>query len=147
MGSREISAYFKDVPEFRGVYAFNSLPLYITSYPAVYVVNTDPFGSAGEHWLAIYFDRYGNAGFFDSFGHPPGMFNLHNFIQHNCNICMYNDRQVQSLFSSKCGAFCIYYLMLRRNGFSKRYVCETFSRNLVANDAVVCDYLTALSVN
>ena len=41
---------------FIGVYPRNRLPA-IKSYPASLIVNTDPSGKPGEHWLAIYFNK------------------------------------------------------------------------------------------
>jgi hypothetical protein len=52
---------------FLGVFPRDKVPR-ITKYPSSLIVNTDKQGERGEHWLAIYVDKYKNCEFFDSFG-------------------------------------------------------------------------------
>ena len=41
---------------FVGVFPRNRLPA-INTYPASLILNTDPSGRPGEHWVAIYFNK------------------------------------------------------------------------------------------
>ena len=59
---------------FKGVYAANQLPFILDSYPAAFVVNTDPSDLPGTHWVAFYFDMNGKGEFFDSYGKAPGQY-------------------------------------------------------------------------
>jgi hypothetical protein len=47
----------------------------------VLMVNTDPLGKQGQHWLAFYYYYNGKCTFFDSFGHSPAFFGLEAYIE------------------------------------------------------------------
>ena len=62
-----------------GVYPADRLPP-VQKYPSALVVNSDPDGMRGSHWLAMYFDDHKKAEFFYSYGLPPEIYGDH-FIQ------------------------------------------------------------------
>ena len=57
--------------KFCGVFSSDELPEVIKSFPCGFVVNTDPSGEPGTHWVAFYFPTDREAEFFDSFGKLP----------------------------------------------------------------------------
>jgi hypothetical protein len=84
MDNIQLSSILSQIPEFRGVYTIDTIPLHVREYPSAFVVNTDTSkGPAGEHWLVLYFDRYGNGEFFDSYAQPPEMYGMLNFLARN----------------------------------------------------------------
>lgn len=110
--------YSKSDAAFIGVFAADQLPLptYISSHtPCAYVVNTDPSGKAGTHWVAIFHPNKTSLEFFDSFGYDPHAlgFNFSSFP-----VINYNVQQVQSNGSKVCGHYCIYFLAFRIHGYS-----------------------------
>jgi hypothetical protein len=52
---------------FKGVYPSNKIPP-CNQYPCALVVNTDPIGQPGTHWVAIYAVNQSSVEYFDSFG-------------------------------------------------------------------------------
>lgn len=125
-----------DAKIFMGVYAIDQLPSKI-EYPCCMIVNTDPSTEKGEHWLAIYFDSYKNAEFFDSFGYDPKFYKLTNFFKDKCFECTFNNIRIQSLFSDFCGHYsCLYILYkLKKKPLSK--LLKNFSFNLLQNDFII----------
>ena len=57
-------------PVFQGVFAGNQLPNNpITTKPAAYLINPDPAGPPGRHWLALWTHGQ-HCELFDSYGLP-----------------------------------------------------------------------------
>ena len=52
---------------FQGVYSSDTVPKFI-NFPTGCVVNTDPQGKPGTHWVALYQEQEGVIETFDSFG-------------------------------------------------------------------------------
>lgn len=96
------------IPNFDGVFPINELPItHKKSY--LLIINTDPDNLPGTHWIAVVV-RPDKEGFvFDSFGQPPPL-----KLQHWLNVrgirWTSNNRQVQSINSTLCGYFCVYFL-------------------------------------
>ena len=101
-------------PSFRGVCGKNELEnIQITGYPFCVISNESDFGTRGTHWVAIYFDVYGNCDFFDSYGGMPAH-DITRFIdKHTDSRVKMNRKQLQSYTSDVCGQYCIYFLSKR----------------------------------
>ena len=60
--------------KFLGVFAFDLIPLASLmssdSFPRCCIINTDPIGKPGQHWVAFYRENSGLE-FFDSYGNSP----------------------------------------------------------------------------
>ena len=122
---------------FKKVVPFDCLPSR-PDYPSSFVVNTDPKGQKGEHWLAIYYDKSGECTFFDSFGNGPNFFGLEKYINRTSTKCDFNKMQIQSIFSNTCGYYCIYFLLLKSRGFSLKQIQNLFSKtNFNMNDYLI----------
>lgn len=112
---------------FLGVFPSDKLPTYsitLAFVPCCYVANVDPTGQQGSHWVAFYHSCPNKLDFFDSFGRDPKEFgfSFHKLIQ-----IQSNKTEVQSLFSSQCGQFCIYFLFHRALGFSLQNIISRFN--------------------
>ena len=70
----EINEYYKNEPNFNGVYSRNNLPNKIKK--GAYVINLDEYENTGTNWLAL-FVKPKYTVYFDSFGveHIPKEFN------------------------------------------------------------------------
>lgn len=106
--------------KFLGVFAKDKIPLTMTSYPCCFVANTDISSMSGEHWVAYFYDSPQSYEFFDSYGMPP---QVYGFVSVN----NYNRKSLQSLTSSVCGQFCLFYLYLRSRGFTLNQILNSFS--------------------
>lgn len=139
MDSLEIGNILKKVPEFEGVFAIDTLPPYVRRFPCTYVVNTDKRKGKGQHWICLYFDQAGSGYLFDSFGRHPEYYNLVKHFDQNCHYYNFNTQCLQSPFSSICGAYCIYYILMKHASV-KQWITP-FSGNLILNDCIVIDFV------
>ena len=108
-------------------------------YPSCYIINTQPRSHEGEHWLAIYYDRHGNADFFDSYGEEPSKYGLKTFLDLTSTSWSYNKKRLQG-FSSYCGHFCLLYLFFRVRNKSNVFF-STFKNNYFLNDKTITKLL------
>lgn len=117
---------------FQGVFSIDTLP----DKPRLLVCNTDPSHKPGEHWIAIFVDSRRHGEYFDSFGRKPSGV-LENYMNVNCIDWIYNARQLQSIVSSRCGQYCIFYCMFRCRGFDLTSIVSLFTRDTGFNDSIV----------
>jgi hypothetical protein len=119
---------------FKMVLPRDKLPR-IVHYPSAYVVNTDNHDQSGEHWVALYYDSHGFCTFFDSFGRSPEALSFHKYINKTSRGYTYNSHQLQSVFSTTCGYYTIYFVLLMCRGFSLDALVSFFDRkDFVFND-------------
>ena len=124
----------------RGVFARDLLPTDV-NYPSGYVCNTHTSSQPGEHWVAIFIDHDGVGEYFDSFGLPPLHASFEMFMNRNCASWSYNNRTLQSITSSVCGLYCIYFLVMRSKGYSLRDLLSVFTDNFNTNDDIVANLI------
>lgn len=122
---------------FQGVYPVDRLPPRV-GYPCAIVINTDTVDGAGEHWTAVYIDSFEVGYHFDSLGLLP----LHPFVIEFLNAhtvkWSQNSQPVQSVFSEKCGYFCLYFLYQKCRGVPLLTLLRPFSPyRLLHNDVWV----------
>jgi len=145
MNTRDIDRLMNGTPYYRGTFSCDTLPPPMSTgdgQPRLMIVNTDPSYEAGEHWIAIYVDSTGHRGeFFDSFGRrPPPVFEA--YMNVNCwNYWSFNERQLQSITSSMCGYYCVYYCMLRSAGIDMFKIVKSFTNDTGFNDVLVHGFL------
>jgi len=124
---------------FSGVYASDRLPLNCEQ-PAAIVANTDPHDKPGSHWVAFYLEG-GVGEYFDSFGLPPININFLNFLNRNCKRWNYNADDFQSLGSTVCGHYCIWYLSQKAKGRSLAEIQRDFCPDNKKNDKKVASLI------
>lgn len=133
-------------PEFCGVYAENTLPGHIKTYPCGFIANTDPKNKPGRHWVAFYFPSPEEGEFFDSFGHSPTFYSPYfvRLLNRNCKQWTFNQRKLQSERTAVCGEYCVYYLLHRARGASMNSIVKRFSNNRINNDQKVYEFVLKL---
>lgn len=122
--------------KFCGVYPSDLLPLKIERYPCGIILNTDSHTEKGSHWLAMYFPSKGRGEFFDSYGNRPEFYKntIEQWLNKHSSNWTYNHRCLQSLNSSTCGQFCLYFIISRNHGKSFPAIVNSFSDNTTIND-------------
>ena len=106
-------------------------------YPVAVVQNNQGIGRPGLHWVAWFIAKDDDKGeMFDSYGLPLWKYPeikkpVHTIVKENCYV-------LQSLLSSVCGQFCIYYLFNRASGVSYenilgKFKSKKYNDNLVKN--------------
>ena len=127
---------------FTGVYARDQLPTTV-KYPCSMVLNTDPVSKPGEHWVALYFDAEGRGEYFDSYGLPPPPVFKHFIQTFSARGWIQNDTQLQELWTSACGPFCVYYLLHRSQGIPMQNIVSVL-KSMKNDDHYVTRYVNAL---
>ena len=142
----------KDDPELKRVFwdvvPLDGLPRHpSTTTRAAYIVNTDPAGEPGQHWLAVWTEPSRGCEVFDSYGLPlqtypaPG---LHEWLAQWIPLYR-SDMTLQALQSQACGHYALLFLKARARGVSFDEFLANFSpHDLVANDAKVAQQIRAL---
>ena len=123
---------------YLGTFARDELPEKII-YPSALILNTQPSSHAGEHWLAIYFDKNKKGVFFDSYGKSASSFKLEKFMKKHSKSYKENRIKLQSNTSSYCGVYAVLFLL----HMSKNLVLESFQRKFktpMKNDTMIKNF-------
>ena len=76
--------------------------------PQGFIFNYDPSNKPGSHWVAAIINPPGTKHlFFDSFGRPPALTCLKNFLH---GKYLFNPVQYQNELTTSCGEWCIFFL-------------------------------------
>ena len=99
---------------FDGVFASDKIPRKIQVSHFI-VVNTDPSGSIGQHWYALYRHDKNIIECFDSLGIDDSKkkFLKKSFVNQRVKELLFNTTQVQDLTTTTCGEFVLYFLFKR----------------------------------
>ncbi len=116
---------------FIGTFARDELPSKI-NFPCCLVLNTSPRSEPGEHWLALFYDKFGNCDYFDSNGMSPEKLNLTQYLNHTANSWKFNKQRIQGL-SEYCGHYCILYLLFKCRSKTINFF-RNFDQNYINND-------------
>ncbi len=76
--------------------------------PVYFVVNLDPSDKPGSHWVVCFLKKSGFNIYFDSYGFPPVIDSIKDFMGTNF---VYNKKQVQHPLSTACGQWCIFFIL------------------------------------
>ena len=138
MNETQIKEQLKDCIIFNGVFPsdLHCLPL-IQHYPYGIISNTDPHYMDGKHWIAMYFHKNKIVEYFDSFGLKPFIESHITYMSIYADNVIYNNKQVQNIFSSTCGEHCVYYMKQKCKGFSLNKIMKSYSQNCNENDNYV----------
>ena len=112
--------------------------------PALYVLNTAPSNSNGRHWVCIFIPEHSPPEFFDPLGKKPDYYHIkfENFLINRGPGYYHNMTPFQSIHSTACGYFCLYYGAMRCAEVSFRDVVNTFDfDDLQANDNTVIRFV------
>ena len=103
-----------------------------------YIVNTDPAGEPGQHWLGVWTD--GNAcEVFDSFALDLETYGsagpLEKWLRRHYRYVTRNGQSVQSLHNQSCGGHALMFLVAKSQGHGMMDFLKTWSQHdYVAND-------------
>ena len=120
--------------KFRGVYPSDRLPSCLaTGQDHALLVNCANSKSAGTHWVALYRDSFGVLYYFDSFGLPPTVPSIIQFIKTNSSVQKHNRKTLQSVTSKTCGLYCAYFIEKMCGGANMNQISQAFS-DVARND-------------
>ena len=145
----KINKFLASNKHFAGCYAQDEIKfLSIQSRCVSFLVNFDERSQRGSHWVALRITRK-KIEVFDPLGFnskvwPKIPFHLLVFLKtlsYHRKIIF--NRQIQSVKSSLCGYFCLYFIMAR-NRFSFQIICSSFSSDLLKNDFILIYLLRSI---
>ena len=128
------------VPFFYGTVPCDGLPERPdTSRSMGYIVNTDPSGQPGRHWLGVWTNDKNACEVFDSFALPLETYGtttpLKRWLTRHFKYVTSNGQSVQSLHNQSCGGHALMFLVAKSQGQSMSRFQNTWSRrDYVAND-------------
>ena len=138
MNSSQINQILRqNCPIYHGVFAADELPeITFNCRPIVIVANTDPKNLPGTHWVCIYFDANNDCEYFDSFGQRPSP-DFEMYINCYCQSWSYNKRQLQSVISKYCGAYCVWFCIMKSRGYPMHTITNRLTNDTALNDHLV----------
>lgn len=143
MNSLEIERSLRNDPSTRdifvGTFAADTLPP-TKEFPGAYIANTQPSNQSGEHWVAFYCVS-DSIECFDSFGANPAVYSPHIKIWLDDEYKIIQKEVIQSNMSTVCGQYCMFFVLLRCNGFSYQDTLSIFTKNRSVNDRFVCKFI------
>ena len=105
-----IEYLLQNVDHFLGCFPLDGLPSFPTSLPKSMIINTQPSGPPGEHWVTVVLTE-ANCYSFDSIALPTVLPNIYMYLQpYYENIC-YLDCRIQDDTSNYCGAYCVSFVL------------------------------------
>src|SRR4030088_2203834 len=106
LGNNQVTSRF-----YEGCFAVDQVPRAVKRFPCSMVLNLDPSTMDGSHWVAMYIPKpHGTVYFFDSMGQPPTETMIKSSIMKNFKTIIYNKIPIQSVLSTVCAQFCIYFI-------------------------------------
>ena len=97
---------------------------------------------SGSHWVTTYV-RDGTINYFDSFGMPPFQELVNHAKEKNLNL-LHQNRQIQNLYTTTCGYFCLYFLNEMHKGVDYFDLLQVFSFDTEENEKFIENYFGKL---
>ena len=109
---------------------------------ALFIYNLEPHYMSGSHWVTTYV-RDGTINYFDSFGMPPFQELVNHAKEKTLNL-LHQNRQIQNLYTTTCGYFCLYFLNEMHKGVDYFDLLQVFSFDTEENEKFIEDYFCKL---
>lgn len=113
----------------------------VRSAPSLYILNTAPTPSPGEHWCVVCFFKGRKGYFFDSYGNPPDYYNLTSILAPHADYVYHNSKCVQGDTAKTCGHHCIYFSILLAYGKTPDEIMATYDSSKNRNDNMVYKFV------
>ena len=108
----------------------------------LFIYNLEPHYMNGSHWCATY-AKDNVINYFDSFGMFPFQEMVDHAKKQNVTL-LHQDQQIQNLYSSTCGYFCLYFLNEMNKGVDYFSLLQVFSRDTHKNEQFIEKYFKKL---
>lgn len=134
----QIDNYFQHEPRYMGCYAKDSLPKVIRPN-RFYIINLEDHNEGGSHWVLVA-STSKDVLYVDAFGVLPPL-EVIAFMKTGRKPMYYSTTDLQSIKSSLCGYFCIYFIdQLSADRKFLDIVTNDFTNNQTNNDKVIMKY-------
>ena len=109
---------------------------------ALFIYNLEPHYMSGSHWVTTYV-RDDTINYFDSFGMPPFQELVNHAKEKNLNL-LHQNQQIQNLYTTTCGYFCLYFLNEMHKGVDYFDLLQVFSFDTEENEKFIENYFKLL---
>ena len=109
---------------------------------ALFIYNLEPSYMKGSHWCATYV-KNNVINYFDSFGMPPFQELVDHAKRKNLTL-LHQNQQLQNLYSTTCGYFCLYFLNEMHKGKDYFDLIQVFSKDTDKNEEFIERYFKRL---
>ena len=128
------------VAEFLGCFYTDILPSFPKKFPQSFIMNTEESSKHGEHWVAVVLLE-DECLYFDSFGLGVVETELRKYLFSRYKRVSHSKICIQDLGSTKCGAFCVDFLLNVKNCADYTNFINGFSSfNLKHNDDILREH-------
>ena len=108
----------------------------------LFIYNLEPAYMNGSHWVSTY-AKDNVINYFDSFGLPPFEEMVNHAKKKNVTL-LHQNQQLQNLYSSVCGYFCLYFLNEMNKGVDYFDLLQVFDKDTIKNEAFIERYFKRL---
>ena len=128
------------VAEFLGCFYTDILPSFPKKFPQSFIMNTEESSKHGKHWVAVVLLE-DECLYFDSFGVGVVESELRKYLFSRYKRVSHSRICIQDLESTKCGAFCVDFLLNVKNRADYTNFINGFSSlNLKYNDDILREH-------
>jgi hypothetical protein len=123
---------------FSGVFPINEIPRRLKP-PSCFIVNTDPKGEPGTHWICCY-DTINTVNIFDSLGsNVEKNTYFYDYLFSTTRAVYKNNCWIQSSKSDICGIYSLVFIYFMSNGGSYENFLKMFKHDdVLSNDRALC---------
>ena len=112
---------------------------YQITISCLFIYKLEPSYMSGSHWVATYVkDNVIN--YFDNFGMAPFQEIVDHAQERNLTL-LHQDQQIQNLYTTTCGFFCLYFLNEMHKNVDYFDLLQVFSTDTNGNEKFMADYL------
>ena len=138
--STNINSFLRNEVEFLGCFAIDCLPPFPTEFPKTMIINTDYKSGPGEHWVAVILLKY-ECIYFDSFGLGVVESEILDYLKCYYKSCIRSNTCIQDVTSTKCGAFCVAFILSVKNKMNyNKFIGHFNAPLLIQNDIILKRY-------
>ena len=109
---------------------------------ALFIYNLEPSYGFGTHWVSPY-AKDNVINYFDSFGMMPFQEMVDHAKRKNLTL-LHQNQQIQNLYSTTCGYFCLYFLNEMNKGKDYFDLLQVFKKDTNYNEKFIEKYFKRL---
>lgn len=101
---------------YRGCFPSNQIPPPKSPFPNSFIINTEPAGREGAHWVALFIPRQKECYYFCSYALDPPK-EIAEYLRSNFGKIQRNVYGFQSIRAKNCGKYCIIFCYFMSQGW------------------------------
>ena len=140
-----IEYLLQNVDHFLGCFPLDGLPPFPEILPKSMIINTQPSGHPGEHWVALVL-TVEQCFYFGSFALPRAPANIEMYVEPYYNTITYLEIPIQDITSNFCGAYCVSFVLHVKDDLTyEQFFRHYYSDNQLKNDEILKQDLSKIN--